>query len=81
MNRSKLKSEGQKWVKDDIISEQQLDQILASYKTKDPNTIILLFAVLLSGLGFLTFITSDWARVPHFSRIAIIIAFKKCEPL
>lgn len=57
-----------------IISEQQLVEIIHRYPKKDANFIIILFAVLLTGLGFITFITSDWAQVPHFSRLIIISA-------
>lgn len=73
MNKSKLKREGQKWVNENIITEEQLDNILAIYTKKDPNAILILFAILLTGLGFLTFIFSDWAQVPHYSRIVIIL--------
>ncbi|MFD1039002.1 DUF2157 domain-containing protein [Virgibacillus byunsanensis] len=71
MNKTKLKQEGEKWVNDGIITDDQLDKILQQYVRKDPNIIIILFAVLLTGLGFLTFIMSDWAQVAHFSRIIV----------
>ncbi|SET14168.1 Uncharacterized membrane protein [Oceanobacillus limi] len=74
MNKTKLKQEGKKWVAEGIISEQQLERILETYKQKDPNFIIIVFAVLLTGLGFLTFIMSDWAQVAHFSRVFVILA-------
>lgn len=73
MNKSKLKREGQTWVDENIISEEQLNKILALYTKKDPNFILILFAILLTGLGFLTFIFSDWAQVPHYSRIIIVL--------
>lgn len=75
MNQAKLKREGTKWVADEIITEEQLQEILTRYSKKDPNTIITLFAILLTGLAFLTFIFSDWALVPHFSRTLVIMAF------
>ncbi|SHG22265.1 DUF2157 domain-containing protein [Ornithinibacillus halophilus] len=73
MNKNKLSEEGKKWVAKDIITDDQLEQILGLYKKKDANYIIILFAVLLTGIGILTFIMSDWARVPHFSRVLVII--------
>ena len=73
MNRNKLKREGKKWVEEGIISNDQLERIVARYRNKDVNIIVILFAVLLTGLGLITFILSDWARQPHFSRILIFI--------
>lgn len=75
MNKVKLTEEGKKWVDDGLITGDQLEGILARYSRRDPNIIIILFAVLLTGLGFVTFIMSDWAQVPHISRILIILAF------
>lgn len=72
MNQSKIRQEGKKWVEEGIISEKQLEEITQRYPTKDASFIIILFAVLLTGLGFITFIMSDWAQVPHFSRIIIL---------
>ncbi|WP_010650051.1 DUF2157 domain-containing protein [Oceanobacillus massiliensis] len=71
MNRQKLKQEGRIWVEEGIISQEQYDQILNRYVHKDPNFIINLFAILLTGLGFLTFIMTEWARQPHISRVII----------
>lgn len=73
MNKSKLQKEGKKWIEADIISEEQLEQILALYSKKDPHFVLTVFAILLTGLGFLTFIFSDWAQVPHISRVLIVI--------
>lgn len=72
MNQSKLKQEGKKWVEEGIISDKQLEEITQRYPAKDAGFIIILFAVLLTGLGFITFMMSDWAQVPHFSRIIIL---------
>lgn len=73
VDKGKLKREGQKWVDDEIITKAQLEQILDRYQKRDPNFLLVLFAVLLTGLGFLTFIFSDWAQVPHFSRVLIVL--------
>lgn len=73
MNRRELEREGKKWVEEGIISADQLDEILKRQESKNPGYLVLLFAVLLIGLGFLTFMMSDWARVPHISRVAVII--------
>ncbi|TQS75850.1 DUF2157 domain-containing protein [Ornithinibacillus gellani] len=73
MNRDKLKQEGEKWVEDGIITSEQLHQILGRYKQRDPYFLVVLFAALMTGLGILTFIMSDWAQVPHFSRIIMMM--------
>lgn len=75
MNLSKLEKEGKKWVEKDIISEDQLDMILKSYPKKDANVLVILFAILLTGLAFLTFIFSDWAQVAHISRVIVLLLF------
>lgn len=72
MNRQKLKREAKAWVEEGIISHEQYDKIIERYSKSGPNSIILLFAILLMALGFLTFIMSDWAREPHLSRIVIL---------
>lgn len=74
MKRRELEREGKSWVSEGIISEEQLEKILQRKQEDNPNYIIILFAVLLTGLGFLTFIMSEWAREPHLSRVIIIIA-------
>lgn len=73
MNYRKIKQEGQAWVDGGIITEDQLERIVATYTKKDSSVIIILFAILLTGLGILTFIFSEWAQVPHFSRTIIMI--------
>ncbi|MHA6251668.1 DUF2157 domain-containing protein [Oceanobacillus sp. CAU 1775] len=74
MKRRELEREGKSWVAEGIITEEQLEKILKRKENDNPNYIIILFAVLLTGLGFLTFIMSDWAREQHISRVIIIIA-------
>ncbi len=74
MKKRELESEGRKWVAEGIITEEQLTKILKREQQDNPNYIIILFAVLLTGLGFITFIMSDWAQQAHISRVIIIIA-------
>lgn len=75
MNLSKLEKEGKKWVDQGIISEEQLNMILNNYPKKDANILVVLFAVLLTGLALITFIFSDWAQVAHLSRVIVILSF------
>ena len=74
MKKRELEQEGKKWVAEGIITNEQLNKILQRKQQDNPNYIIILFAVLLTGLGFLTFIMSAWARQAHFSRVILIIA-------
>ena len=74
MKKRELEREGKSWVDEGIITKEQLNKILQRKQNDNPNYIIILFAVLMTGLGILTFIMSDWARAPHLSRIIIIIA-------
>lgn len=75
MNLSKLEKEGKKWVEKGLIEENQLASILKSYPKQDANILVLLFAILLTGLAFLTFIFSDWAQVAHISRVIVMLGF------
>src|SRR5699024_2035409 len=45
------------------------------YPKKDANILVVLFAVLLTGLALITFIFSDWAQVAHLSRVIVILSF------
>ncbi|WP_217585962.1 DUF2157 domain-containing protein [Lentibacillus saliphilus] len=73
MNRTKLQREGTKWVRDGVITEAQLETLLARYTKKDPNGVIILFAILLTGLGIITFMFSEWAQVAHLSRPLVLM--------
>lgn len=75
MNKNKLQKEGQKWVEDGIISEQQLHAILAKYIKRDPSYIFISLAVLFISIGVLLFSFSDWAQISHIIRISIISIF------
>lgn len=73
MNRSSIEREGVKWVKEGIISQGQLEQLVERYPKKDKNSLLLIFAGLFIGLGFLTFIASNWSGIPNLGRMAIIL--------
>src|SRR5690625_3360598 len=61
------------WVEENIMTEELLVHLLQRYRSRDPNQLLLIFAILLSGIGFLIFIFSDWAQQPYFSRIFIVL--------
>src|SRR5690625_4829761 len=75
MNLSKLEKEGKKWVDQGIINEKQLNMILNNYPKKDANILVVLFAVLLTGLALITYIFSDCAQVAHLSSVIVILSF------
>ncbi|WP_171038067.1 DUF2157 domain-containing protein [Aquibacillus sediminis] len=75
MNSSSIKNEARKWKEKGIISEEQRQQIVALYQEKDHNFLLLSFAGLFVGLGFLTFIASNWSVIPDLGRMAIILLF------
>lgn len=75
MNKNKLQREGQKWVHDGIITEQQLNAILDNYVKRNPSYIFITFAVLFISIGVLLFIFSDWTLISNRIRVAIITVF------
>ncbi len=75
MNKTKLKKEGKKWVKDGIITDEQLEAILSKYVKRDQSYLLVLFAVLLMSIGILIFVFSDWAQVPNLTRLSVIVIF------
>lgn len=75
LNRSTLKKAGRKWIEKDIISAEQLEEILKLYPKREPRLLLTIFSILLISIGFLTFIFSDWAQVPHFSRVLLTVIF------
>lgn len=72
MKRSTLQREGQKWVDENIITEEQFEKLLAKYPSRDPYVLLLIFAILLTGIGLLIFIFSDWASELRFFRLLIV---------
>ncbi|MRH44189.1 DUF2157 domain-containing protein [Aquibacillus halophilus] len=75
MNREAIKKEAKKWSKQGIITEQQLDEIVDLYPKRDRSFLLLTFAALFIGLGFLTFIASNWSWIPQIGKMTIILLF------
>lgn len=74
MSKRWLVKEGEKWVEQDIITEQQLKQILTQYEQKPQGISILsVLASLLIGLGILSFIAANWQQIPSFMRLGLIV--------
>ncbi|SEH96622.1 Uncharacterized membrane protein [Halobacillus karajensis] len=73
MNRDHLVKESKKWVEEAIISEDQREQLMERYPKKQNKPMLLTFAALFIGLGFLTFVASNWSYLTDFGRMAILI--------
>ncbi|GGC74200.1 hypothetical protein GCM10007216_01090 [Thalassobacillus devorans] len=73
MNRQQVKSEGKKWVDKGIIEKDQLEEILKLYPNQNQKPVLLTLAAIFIGLGFLSFIASNWGAIPHVARMVIII--------
>ncbi|SEB10081.1 Uncharacterized membrane protein [Thalassobacillus cyri] len=73
MNRQQVRNEGNKWVERGIIEPHQLDEIMALYPKRSQKPILLTLAAIFIGLGFLSFIASNWGVIPDIARMAIII--------
>ncbi|WP_431800210.1 DUF2157 domain-containing protein [Halobacillus andaensis] len=75
MNRGELKKESEKWVKEGVISSDQRNRILSRYEKNTRHPVLLTFAALFIGLGFLTFIASNWSALTDLVKMAIILFF------
>ncbi|MFG6149492.1 DUF2157 domain-containing protein [Halobacillus sp. B23F22_1] len=75
MNRGQLEKESERWVKDGVITSGQREQILNHYEKKTGHPVLLTFAALFIGLGFLTFIASNWSALSDLVKMAIILFF------
>lgn len=75
MNKRKFQKEGEKWVEEGIINENQLEQILARYETKDGSNLLVLFSILLISIGIIIFAFSEWTQVSALFRVIIMVVF------
>src|SRR5690625_4373292 len=73
MNKNKLNREGKKWVEANIISEEQLSNILAMYKKEDRTYLLIILAALLISISMIVFIFSDWAQIPSAFKIVVML--------
>ena len=73
MKREELIKESKEWVEERIISEDQREQLLERYPARQHKPLLLTFAAIFIGLGFLTFIASNWSAISDIFRMAIII--------
>ncbi|WP_062512881.1 DUF2157 domain-containing protein [Halobacillus sp. KGW1] len=73
MNREQLNKESKKWVEQSIITESQREQLMGLYPKKQSKPMLVLFAAIFIGLGFLTFVASNWSYLTNIGRMAILI--------
>ncbi|MDR7071114.1 DUF2157 domain-containing protein [Fictibacillus barbaricus] len=77
MNQKWMKSEGQKWVDEKIISSEQLDLLVARYPSSNeqnkPSRVLPILASILIGIGILSFIASNWSEIPPLARLALLL--------
>src|SRR5690606_41806800 len=75
MSRKWLEKEGRRWLGLQIITQEQLEQILKLYPSKKFGIGVLpIFGGLLVGLGVLTFVAANWQEIPQWFRLGLIIA-------
>lgn len=75
MNKKELLKEGEAWVKDGIITEEQLQAIARRYKKREPHFIFIFFAVLFVSIGVLLYVFSNLEDANFFIRLTIITLF------
>ncbi|UOQ46896.1 DUF2157 domain-containing protein [Gracilibacillus caseinilyticus] len=75
MNKQQIAKEAKKWLDKDIIDISQYHQIVGQYENKDRTFLLLLFASLFIGLGFLTFVASNLNSIPDLVNMAVIMVF------
>ncbi|MBO8156233.1 MAG: DUF2157 domain-containing protein [Bacillaceae bacterium] len=74
MNRKHVEREGKKWLDAGIITEEQLQQIVDQYPHRQgKSSLLLIFAGLFIGLGFLSFIASNWSYISSAGKMTIIL--------
>lgn len=79
MNKQWIRKEGQKWIADNIITEDQLDLITARYPDSEDKRkvtgILPILASILIGIGILSFIASNWGEISPIARLTLLIVF------
>ncbi|MBA2174524.1 DUF2157 domain-containing protein [Halobacillus locisalis] len=75
MNRDQIIKESKQWLIDGIITEDQREQLIERYPERKRKPLLLTFGAIFIGLGFLTFIASNWSSMDDLIRLSIIIVF------
>ncbi|WP_308638636.1 DUF2157 domain-containing protein [Paenibacillus silvisoli] len=73
MSRKWLQQEGPSWVRQNIITPEQYQRILACYpEQKRAIGLIPILGSILVGLGILSFVAANWQQIPDIVRLIII---------
>lgn len=75
IHKSFLKNEVKQWEKDGIITDEQVEKILAIYniKSDENSSILTLLAYLFFGLSLLVLVGANWQEIPELVRICLLI--------
>ncbi|KGP72114.1 DUF2157 domain-containing protein [Pontibacillus yanchengensis] len=73
MKHNQIQKEAKKWVEEGIISSEQYTAILSRYPKHDQRFLLMAFGGLFVGLGFLTFIASNWSDLTNAIKMVIIL--------
>ncbi|HOK56214.1 MAG TPA: DUF2157 domain-containing protein [bacterium] len=83
INFEELKKEGERWVSEGLITEQQLEKILQIYipeqkpsedeLRKNVTRLILIFASVFIGIAFFSFVASNWKYLSFLTKFFIIV--------
>src|SRR5699024_7804272 len=73
MKKKRQEKKGSKWIKEGIISEEQLQAILNRYVKEDKSYLLVVLSALLVSISIIVFIFSDWSDITNVSRITVMI--------
>jgi len=75
MSKKWLAREGERWVREEIVTPEQLARLKSLYEKEDRGAGLLpLFGGLLLGLGILSFVAANWQELPQLARLALLLA-------
>lgn len=79
MDRDALQDEVSEWVRDDIITDSQADEILSRYETDETRRSRVVLALSLVGtalvfLGITLFLATNWSELPRVARGIVLVS-------
>lgn len=74
MSTKWLKREGESWVRDGLITEEQWERILSRYEPERRSVgMLTILGGLFLGLSVLSFVAANWQLIPNLARLALIL--------